>query len=118
MTCRVEQDAPPIRRRLVSRKRGSEPKGLRLRYVEIVDRNIQVDLLGYRPVGPRRRTVLGDTHGGQPASRCLDRHELIVGESYLAADEVSPETGEQRRVITIENYRRQAGYGHATQTSP
>ena len=61
--------------------------------LQVLYGEVEVDVLGTRPVGPGRRTEVRDAHGTEPEVVGLDRDEVVTGERDLAVDELRQAQG-------------------------
>ena len=86
--------------------------------VQVIDREIEVNLLGALVVGPRGRTVIVNSYRREPRSFSPDRDEIIARECDLTVKDRGPESGEAHRVITIQRYRAQSCHDHSAMLSP
>lgn len=113
MPCRIEQYSPPIRRWLLGCPVRPKPQRFSLRFVKIVYRKIEVDLLGDFAIGPGRRLVVRYAYGGQPDPVGLDRDELVAAERDLSADKRSPECRQRGGFSTVQRDGSPASYSHS-----
>jgi hypothetical protein len=97
---------------LLGRPPCPEPDCLHLPLVQVIYGEIDVHLLRYSRVRPRRWPVVRHTKGGQPTSVRSDRDVLVTRQGDFATHEFGPELSQGRRIITIKRYRCQAGHDH------
>lgn len=102
MPCGVEEHSPPLRSGLAVRPASSEPYGLSLGTVQVVDCQIEVQLLGHGVVRPSRRDVVLHLHGGDPSPAGGDRHEGVRLEGDLATEERSPKGRQGMRIVAVQ----------------
>lgn len=109
---RVEEHPPAIRCWLLSSSRRAKPEGLCLRSIEVIDRKVEVHLLGSTTVRPGRWLVTLDLHGSKPAPVGLDRDERVAREGNLAAEQPGPERTQCTWGGAVKSYGPKARDGH------
>ncbi len=118
MTSRIDQHSPAIRGGLMIGDSRAESHRFGLGVVQVIDREIEVHLLGALVVGPRGRPIVVNSYGREPRSFSPDRDEIIARECDLTAKDRGPESGEAHRVITIQRYRAQSCDDHCGMLAP
>src|ERR1700728_3991328 len=102
MTGGVEHHSPTIRSGLRRHNPRAEPNCLRFGCVQVVDRQVEMDLLRPIALRPRGRLVGSNAHRRNPAALGLYRDEVVTAEGDLAPEQLSPESSESRGIGAVE----------------
>lgn len=117
MTSGIHQNPAMLGHGLPATESRAEFDSLRLRNIEVVDHQIEVDLLRYGARRPRARLVVFDANRGDlPAGRAYDREFLIAVRNFTTK-QISPEFCKVLRIVTVEGDRSQASYGHGVEAT-
>ena len=109
MTDRVGKDSPTAIVHRAFEQRRAQSEYLLLRFVQVVDAEVEVKLLGIVRVRPARRLVVLRPLEGEygPAGNVREGHPPIALRHYLAAEQLPVELGERHRFWAVQGDRLQ-----------
>lgn len=114
----VQEDSVSVWSGLTGEQLCPEADCFRFSLVQVIDRQVDMHLLGHSGVAPRRRPIVRHSHGRDPASCRPYRNELVAARGYLAADQRSPELRQPDGIVTVEHNRGQSSDSHAITIQP
>ena len=94
VTRRVDHHPPTLGRRLRLRLGRAEARRVRLGFVEVLHRKVDVHLLWRIGIGPARRAVVLNAVSGHPDVADFERSKGIAGETDFNAEEFGVERRE------------------------
>ena len=100
---------------LLCRDSGTQTHRVSLRFVKVVDFQVQMHLFRHGRIRPRGWDVVLHLDRDQPVSVDLDSVELVVAMCDFAAEEGRPEVSEGRRVRAVQRRQTQSRRRHSSE---